>query len=274
MNFRTILLASAAVMVAANASAKDFTDFTNPFALPVKGKVYSETKIETSRLKLDDGKDKSKYKEFYASEELMVGVAENTALVGYIGNTFDMHTDDEKVMYQLNNDHNFNYGFGVRYNHDSDNVLTQVSVMYRTMDEQSFFGQNHETENDRWTKALEGMVKLGYAYDCGLTPYTSFKVLGNIDSNNNEQEYSWFVGAHKAWSKTTVDAGVRYDFGDAVEEDGGDGHNESWYAQASVYYYLTDSVTLGAYGEYYIGGDERKDVDYDYTVGFAAKVLF
>lgn len=280
MNFRTMLLATAAVMVASSASAKSFTDFTNPFALPTKGKVYSETKVQTSRLKLDDGEKKSKYKEFYASEELMVGVGENTALVGYIGNTFDSHTDDEKLETGFNNDHNFDYGVGVRYNHDFGKVLTQVGVMYRTMDEQSFFGQNYKKEdNNRWAKALEGTIKVGYETDCGMTPYTSFKVLGDIDSNNNEQAYSWFVGAHKVWDKTAVDAGVRYDFGNADDDDRGDSKNEAFYLQGSVDYYVTDNVTLGAYGEYFLGGDfdsytHYKDVDYNYTVGLAAKVLF
>ena len=285
MNFRTLLLASAAVMVATGASAKSFTDFTNPFALPTKGNVYSETKVQTTRVTFDDGKEDVTGKEFYASEEVMLGVGENTALVGYIGNTFDSHTDDEDTL-DLNNDHNFDYGFGVRYNHDFGKVLTQVGVMYRTMDEQSFFGQDHETENDRWTKGVEATVKVGYTTDCGLTPYTSFKVAGDIDSNNNEQRYSWFVGAHKMWEKTAVDFGVRYDFGKSVEdmylpndEAEGDGNNEAFYLQGSVDHYVTDNFTVGAYGEYFLGGDNDpvvsyKDIEHNYTVGLAAKVLF
>jgi hypothetical protein len=86
------------------------------------------------------------------------------------------------------------------------------------------------------------------------------------------------------WEKTAVDFGVRYDFGKSVErmpddEAEGDGNNEAFYLQGSVDHYVTDNFTVGAYGEYFLGGDNDpvvsyKDIEHNYTVGLAAKVLF
>lgn len=267
MNFRTMLLASAAVMFTTSAFAEDFT---NPFYLPVQGKVISDTRVETSRTKLDFGKDEDISKNLYASEELTVGVVDNLALVGRIGNTFDYDKDDE-----LNNDHNFDYALGAKYNFNYGKVLSQVGLMYHTYDPQSFYGQDYEGKNDRWAKEINATVKLGYALDCGLTPYTSFTMNGEIDTGSNEQSYSWFVGAHKLIDKVALDGGLRYDFGDyEYGDERGDDRMENLYAQLSADYFVKDNFTVGAYGEYYLGGNVRKDVEYDYTVGLAAKVLF
>ena len=266
MKFRTMLLASAAVMFTTSAFAEDFT---NPFYLPAQGKVISDTRIETSRMKMDDGAAESADKSLIAAEELTVGVVDNLALVGRIRNHFDV--DEE-----YNNDHNFDYKIGAKYNMAFGQVMTQVGFAYNTYDPESWYGQNYSEEtglSDRWSKALEGTVKLGYAFDCGLTPYTSFTVNGDIDQAVREQEYSWFVGAHKAWEKVAVDGGLRYDWGRNIDEEGSD-KTEALFAQAQVDYFVKDNVTVGAYGDLYLGGDERKDVDYGYTLGLAAKVLF
>ena len=50
MKFRTILLASAAVMFAGSAMA---ADLTNPFYLPGQGKFASDTTVDYSRTKLE-----------------------------------------------------------------------------------------------------------------------------------------------------------------------------------------------------------------------------
>ncbi len=268
MKFRTMLLASAAVMFTSSAFA---ADITNPFFLPTQGKVLSDTSIETSRLKTDNGVTDDAAKGLYAVEEVSVGLTDNLAVVGLIGNHFDYDKDDG-----YNNDHNFEYGVGVKYNMNHGKIVSQVGVGYFTYDPRSWFGYD-VTDSGRWEKALAAEVKVGYAFDCGLTPYTSLSVYGNIDNEDREQAYSWFLGAHKAWDKMSADVGVRYDWAwvDATGETfDGDAHLEAWNLEAEANYFVSENFTVGAYAEYYLGGRERKDIDYDYTFGLNAKVLF
>lgn len=270
MKFRTMLLASAAVMFTSSAFA---ADITNPFFLPTQGKFLSDTSVEFSRVKWE-GEDGGASKDLYANERLSFGLTDNLAVFASIGNTFDYDKSET-----LNNDHNFDYELGVAYNHNFGKVLTQVGVSYWTYDPQSFYGQDkmdNET-SERWRKGVNAHVMLGYAMDCGLTPYTSFSVDADIDRDNNEQSYAWFVGAHKKWEKVAVDGGFRYEFGkeEEAKADGtrGDGNNEDLYLQLAADYFIKDNFTVGVYGDYNLM-PEDKDVKYDYTIGLNAKVLF
>jgi len=266
MKFRTMLLATAAVMAASTASAKDIADFTNPFSLPGKGKILSDTRIEYGRSHWDDGAYEGVGEDMYASEDLTIGLGNGWALTGHIGNTFDEEGE-------YNNDHNFDYALGAKYNHDFGKVLTQVGAQFKAYDPQSHYGQDFtKDDNDRWNKALDAYAMVGYDAGC-LTPYTKFAVEGDIDRDNNEQEYAWSLGVHKKWEKVSADLSTTYYFGDEDEGEG-DGHNEEWYVNAEANYFVKDNFTLGAYGSYYIGGDEREDVEYDYVAGLSAKVLF
>lgn len=268
MKFRTMLLASAAVMFTSSAFA---ADITNPFFLPTQGKFLSDTKVEFSRAKMDNGTQEYADKGVYANETLAFGLTDNLALVGSIGNTFDINEDE-----RLNNDHNFDYMLGVKYNHNFGKVLTQVGVSYFTMDPQSWYGQDYtEDNNGRWEKRVDAFVKVGYDMGCGLTPYTSFGVKGDVDVADRNQTYSWFVGAHKMFDKVALDGGFRYDFGDysRYDLDGDEGRQEDLYFQLAADYYVTDNFTVGVYGDYNLL-PEDKDTEYDYTVGLSAKVLF
>ncbi len=269
MKFRTILLASAAVMFTSSAFA---ADITNPFFLPTQGKILSDTSIETTRTKTDTGVEEGVSKGLYAVEEITVGLTDNLALVGNIGNHFDYDKDDE-----FNNDHNFEYAVGAKYNMNFGKIISQIGVAYTTHDAKSWYGYDKNNDSGRWDKALAAEVKVGYAFDCGLTPYTSLGIMGDIDKPTREQAYSWFLGAHKAWDKASADLGVRYNWSwvDATDDTvDGDAHIEVWNLEAEANYFVTENFTVGAYGEYYLGGTARKDIEYDYTFGLNAKVLF
>ena len=272
MKFRTMLLATAAVMVASTASAKDIADFTNPFSLPTEGKILSDTRFEYGRTRWDDGVSEDIEKGMYASEDLTFGLGNGFAVVAHIGNTFDYDAEGG----EYNNDHNFDYAIGAKYNHDFGKVLTQVGASFAAKDPQSFYGQDYgagdEEYNDRWDKTLDGYVMVGYDAGC-LTPYTKFAVEGDIDTDNNEQEYAWTLGVHKKWEKVSADVSTTYYF-DETEEGAGNGHNESWYLNAEANYFVTDNFAVGAYGSYYIGGDEREDINYEYVAGLSARILF
>ncbi|MDY4842192.1 MAG: hypothetical protein SO314_07505 [Alphaproteobacteria bacterium] len=263
MNYRTILLASAAVMFATAASAKDIT---NPFYLPEQGKVLSDTSIETSRTNLKHGignVDKS----LYANEEITYGISDNLSVFGSIGNYFDGKKFSDG---QYNNDHNFDYTVGAKYNMQAGNWLAQVGASYYTYNPKSWYGHKNYEGNDRWQKELAAQVKLGYDLCNGWTPYTSFDISGNIDDADRELDYAWFGGVHKKFDKASVDAGLRYDFTT-------DGKNANQlYAQAEANYFVKENIALGVYGDYYLGGnsDYDEDIDYDYTAGLQAKVLF
>ena len=259
MKFRTILLASAAVMFAGTAAAAE--DITAAFYTPGQGKVLSNTTVEYSRAKVDTGFFEAVGKDLEASEEITYGVTDNFAVFGNIANTFNVDKE-------YNNNHNFDYTVGAKYTVSHDRFLGQVAVAYNTRDPRSWYGKSGEGidyETNRWEKALEGTVKLGYVLDCGLTPYTTFSANGTIDKADRDQEYSWFLGAHKLVDKVAYDAGIRYDF---------DSEDEDWFAQAEVDYFVKDNVAVGVFGDYYLGGKGHKDIDYGYTAGLTAKVLF
>ena len=267
-----MLLATAAVMVASTASAKDIADFTNPFSLPGKGKILSDTRFEYGRTRLDDGVSEDIEKGMYASEDLTFGLGNGFAVVAHIGNTFDYDNSEDN---EYNNDHNFDYGLGVKYNHDFGKVLTQVGAGISAYDPQSFYGQDYTEEDDnRWNKSMNAYAMVGYDAGC-MTPYTKLAVDGDIDTNNNEQLYTWTLGVHKKWEKVSADVSVDYYFGE-FEEENGDGKDkiDQFYLNAEANYFVTDNFAVGAYGSYYLGGEGRKDVDYDYTVGLSARVLF
>ncbi len=277
MKFRTLLLASAAVMVTTSAMA---VDFTNPFYLPTKGKFLSDTKIQMNRGKTDDGVTENEVRTSYAREELTYGVSDSFAVVLGIGNTFDYNLKEDDNKSFLNNDHNFDYSVGVKYNYVSGKLMTQAGVMYNTWDEESYTSDYYmdEETNERWRKELEGYVRVGYDMGC-VTPYTEFTALGELDRDANEQEYSWKLGVLKAWDKTRLNAGVRYTFDETEDSDGGNGHNERVDLELAVDYLVTDNFSVGAYADYYLGGDDdedisRKDIEYDRTIGLNAKVLF
>ena len=262
MKFRTMLLASAAVMFASSASA---ADITAKFFTPAQGGILSNTTVQTSRVKTNDGIDEGISKDLKASEKVTYGVTDSFAVFGAIANTFAWDKDKE-----YNNDHNFDYTVGAQYTTSYDKFLGQVSVAYNTYDPRSWYGKGAEGvpggyETNRWAKALRGEVALGYVFDCGLTPYTTFAVDGTIDREDRGQEYSWFLGAHKMLEKVSVDGGFRYDFSP---------ENEKWYIQAEANYFVKENVTIGVFGDYYLGGKGHHDVDYGHTVGLNAKVLF
>lgn len=277
MKFRTLLLASAAVMFTTSAMA---VDIINPFYLPTKGKFLSDTSVEMKRSKTDNGEKEFVSKNGYAREVLTYGVTDNFAVVAGIGNTFDFTRDDGEDEKYYNNDHNFDYSLGVKYNYVNGKLMTQAGAMYNTWNEKSWYGKSWRDDdtNERWGKELSGYVRVGYDMGC-VTPYTEFTALGELDRDNNEQEYSWKLGVLKAWEGARFNAGVRYTFDETEDSGQGNGHNERVDLELGVDYLVNDNFSIGAYAEYYLGGDameeiERKDIEYDRTIGLNAKVLF
>lgn len=275
MKFRTLLLASAAVMVAAPAFAGE--DITAAFYTPAQGKFLSSTSVETSRVKYDDGDWIGKEKGWVVGEELTYGVTDNLAVFGAITNTFKPRYENKTANGSFkdrdyNNDHNFAYELGLKYNMNYGKVLGQVALAYQTYDPRSWYGTSEDyryDEDNKWNKVINGEVKLGYALDCGLTPYTTFAVSDDVTHSAKDKEYSWFLGAHKMLDKVSLDAGVRYEF-DSDRPD----TDDEWYLQAEANYFVKENITVGVFGDYYLGGENRKDTEYDYTVGLNAKVAF
>jgi len=261
MNLKTMLLASAAALVATQAHA---VDITNPFYLPAEGHFLSTTRVETTRAHYyaDRGLLDDHEATYQASEVLSYGLTDAWSVYAGITNVF-MHDEG------LNNDHNFGYTLGTAYNIHADKWLVQLDAAYNTYDPRSWYGKDNY-ENNRWVKMFDLGIKLGYEAGCGFTPYTTFNVNGNVDDNDRWLDYSWFVGAHKQVENVAVDAGVRYDF----STDKGNGREEAWNAEADVDYYLRDNVTIGAYGAYYLGGRRHHDINYDVTLGLALKAAF
>lgn len=264
MNYRTILLASAAVMFAGSAMA---ADLTNPFYLPGQGQVTSDTTVEFSRDKAKH--DGGAYDGWAAAEEVSYGVNDNLAVHAKITNEFDNEGE-------YNNSHNFDYKVGASYNMQADKILAQVSASYETWNPKDFYG--HSTPV-RWQKYLEGEFKLGYDMGNGLTPYVSYGLQGNVDDSDRTLQQTAIAGIHKYNGTWAVDGAVRYEF-----DTDGKNSNQVW-LQAEADYYVKENIALGVYGDYYLAGndsakfgprfiEEPTDTDYNYSVGVRAKVLF
>ena len=252
MNYRTMLLATAAVLFGTQAMA---ADLTNPFFTPNKGQITSDTNVGYYRFKAKH--DMGVEEGYYAAETLEYGITDKFSINGTIANMFDTQGD-------YNNDHNFAYNIGVKYNTNCDKVLLQVAANYSTYEPQSWYGRG---ASNTWEKRLDGEIKLGYDMGNGLTPYASYALSGQIDSANRELGQSAFAGVHKFGGNWAVDGGIRYDYNT-------DGKNNNLvYVQAAADYYPMEKLAVGAFGDYNIGGS-ADDIDDDYTVGLRAKVLF
>lgn len=258
MNYKTILMASAAVVFAGSAMA---ADLTNPFYAPTEGKFSSDTTLEHSRLKFKH--HLGVVKDTALAEEVAYGVNDNLAVHAKITNNFDVSGD-------YNNDHNFTYNVGAGYNMRSGDLLAQVAADYTTLNPKSYYGHKRAKEMGlkRWEKALGAKVKLGYDAGEGLTPYAMYEIEGEIDKADRDLYQSLTFGVHKYAEDWSVDAGIRYDFTT-------DGKNKNeWYAQAEADYYVVENVALGVYGSYYLAGNGSGNVDYDDTTGARLKVEF
>lgn len=262
MNFKTMLLTTVAVtMIAGVANAKDFT---GSLFLPAKGELLSNTSIDHSRLK-------DKYvarvfgveKALSASEELTYGITDNLSIFGAIANEFE----GRKVSsIDYNNDHNFSYDVGVKYNHNFGKVLTQVGLGYETFQSASWTG--HKGVSSDWSKMIEAEVQVGYDMGNGWTPYAMFTADTVVDEHHRPINYSAFAGVHKTFDKFAVDTGLRYDYDH-------DDDTEQYFWQLEADYFLTDNVALGIHGDYYLGGDDTLGkTKYEYTIGAQLKVLF
>jgi len=289
MNFKTMLLTTAAVtMIAGVANAKDFT---GSLFLPSQGELLSNTSIEHGRLK-------DKYfgvdKTLQASEELTYGITDNLSVYGSITNNFDgkyAKPFPRIVGLSYNNDHNFSYELGVKYNHNFGKVLTQAGLGYSTYQTTTWYGHHTGRRSpitSDWQKAVNAEVQVGYDMGNGWTPYARFDVSSAVDTKNRVMNYSAFAGVHKTFDKVAIDTGLRYDFntdGDITYRgltlptqmlrDGSNNNTEQYFWQLEADYFLTDNVALGIHGDYFLGGDDKFfKTKYNYTVGAQLKVLF
>lgn len=254
MNYKTMLLTTAAVLFSSQAMA---ADLTNPFYVPNEGQLVSTTQAGYERAKFKHN-ERGVEEGYYAAETLEYGLTDNFSVNGTLANLFDTQG-------QYNNDHNFVYQLGAKYNTRFDNTLFQASVNYTTFDPQSFVGSEAKS---KWYKRLDGQIKLGYDLGNDLTAYASYALGGDIDTGDRELDQSASVGVHKYMGKYALDLAVRYDF----ETDGR--NTNEWWADAAVDYYLRDNVALGVYGSYFIDGTNSKNVDYAYDAGVRLKVAF
>ena len=253
MNYRTMLLATAAVLFSSQAMA---ADITNPFYTPNKGQIVSDTNVGYYRTKAKH--DGGVAEGYYAAETLEYGITDKFSINGTIANMFDTQG-------KYNNDHNFAYRIGAKYNTNCDKILLQVAANYMTLEPQSWYG-NQAT--NKWSKALDAEIKLGYDMGNGLTPYASYALGSEIDTGDRYLIQSFKVGAHKYFGKYALDLAARYDYST-------DGKNiNQWWVEAAADYYIKENIAVGIYGDYFIDGTGSQDIDYDYSAGAHLKVLF
>ncbi len=259
MNIKNILLTTAAVTLMV--SAAHARDFTGSLFLPAKGELLSDTSLEWSRSKARHVKAE---KNFAVGEELTYGLTDNFSVYGDVINAFNF---DRLTNRQYNNEHNFAYEVGAKYNYSYDNLLTQIGLGYFTFQPRSWYGHhiNGVKVDDGWYKELRFEAQVGYDMGNGLVPYAMFTLDSPIDQSDRVIDYSVFGGVHQTLDRVALDGGLRYDF---VTH--GNNTNQL-YLQGEADYFLTDSVALGVHGDYMLGGSTYQ---HDMTIGAQVKVLF
>jgi hypothetical protein len=253
MTNKAILLTSAATFLFATQVIA--ADLTNPFYVPSQGQLVSTTTGGYYRTK---GENKSIAEGYYLAENLEYGITDSFSINGTLANLFDTGKD-------YNNDHNFTYQVGAKYNTSCNNILFQASASYLTLDRQDFYGSE---AYGNWYKEISGEISLGYNLGNGLTPYISYELSTMIDHSDRTLEQSSKIGIHKYSGKYALDLGLRYDF----ETEGSNKNDLS--LEAATDYYLKDNVALGIYGAYYLDGSSSRAIDYAYDAGIRLKVAF
>ena len=265
MKIKTAVFSLALVSFSGIANAAE--DFTGSLYLPGQGKVLSNTSLDFSRAKFKGRAGGGADDNLYANQSFTYGVTNEFSVIGAIGNNFNYQTD------KYNNDGNFDYEIGGKYNMESGRLVGQVGLSYYTYDPKNWYGRRTP---EKWYKEVQVNAQLGYKLDGDLTPYTSFTAY-NRDSftSHRSTDYSWFAGAHKTLDKIAIDAGIRYDFATYGEGTFNNNNNTNRaYVQAEANYFLSDTVALGVFGDYLIGGTRFDNVRYDYTAGINVKALF
>lgn len=257
-----MLLATAAVAVFA--SSADAKDFTGSLFLPSQGEVLSDTGIDFDRTKTKGGFVEE---DFSASEELTYGVTDNFSVYGGVANYFDFPKVTGR---DYNNDHNFAYELGAKYNQNFGNVLTQFGLGYNTFKPASWYGHRY-WDNNEWVKVINAEAQIGYDMGNGFVPYATFEATSVVDAKDRVMNYAAFAGVHKTCDKVAIDTGLRYEFN---TDEGANTNQVYWQAEAD--YFLKDNVALGVHGDYYLGGSDLwgAATKYDYTIGAQLKVLF
>ncbi len=276
MNYKTMLLAGAALLISSQAMAAQ--DITGAFAVPGKGQISSDTSIGMTRAKskftapgfsrsrADDG--------LYAKEFIEYGVTDQFSVNAGIMNEFDKEG-------HYNNDHNFMYNVGAKYNTRKDDVLLQAAVNYTTSDPHDYYGKR-SLRNDRgnkWQKDLGLDLKAGLDLGNGITPYIVYSIDSVIDDNHRPLEQSISAGIHKFTGKWALDGAVRYEW-DKNNKDRFEKNSTEWWLDASADYYLKDNVVIGVYGSYLMDSKDKSDgiAKYHdsttYELGLHVKFLF
>ena len=237
---KTLLLTGVAVLISYQAMAAQ--DITGAFAVPGKGQISSDTRIGMTRANtklkiIDEGSFSYAADGLYIEEEIEYGITDQFSVNAGIANVFDKDRPDlwsnmrhlgGDTNTTYNNDHNFMYNVGAKYNTSYEDALFQVAVDYTTWNPHDFYGHHSGTGND-WQKNLGLDLKAGLDLGNGLTPYIVYHIDGDIDVAHRELTQSVSVGVHKYTGKWALDGAIRYEWTKGSEIVWGD-KKKSWLA--------------------------------------------
>ena len=273
MNYKTMLLASAAVLFANQAMAQDIT---GTFAVPGAGQFTSDTSIGMTRAKtkwtapggsMTEAEDGA-----YISEVVEYGLTDQFSVNAGIANEFDKEGG-------YNNDHNFLYNVGAKYNTRKDDVLLQAAASYTTLNPHDYYG-HHSGVGNKWKKILGLDLKAGLDLGNGITPYIVYSIDSVIDDNHRPLEQSVSAGIHKYTGQWALDGAVRYEWTSNDKDNWARKNSTEWWLDASADYYLKDNVVIGAYGSYLLDSKDKKLGGFKehesttYELGLHVKFLF
>lgn len=238
-------------------------DLTNPFYMPSYASVSSVTSLGYEKTQFRTLQNNNRAYRKNLTEDVAIGLTDNIALLGSIGNVWDKS----------------NYGGAFRK--ENTNIDFTVGAKWNLLTYNLFNLQIHGVYGQResWAdvprhgtyKYISGGIKGGLDLNAFM-PYASANMEVPVFQKHgihNENIYELKLGGYKMLQNDfAIDAGLRYTLHK-------DWDAKMWHMDAEVSYYITPNIATGVYGSYLIKGDMRHDQKaHGQTVGLRLRTSF
>ena len=230
-------------------------DITNPFYMPLKGKMLSETSVVFVRDRFDDGRIRDTNENTFLTEKATVGVSDNFSMSLSLGNRFSASGSDENVYWGAEAVFAPNFA-------DHPEWLTQFGLAYR---------------QERSHRDFDAFTRIGYLADMIFLPYVEarFSQPVNYGPDKNEAEVTVRAAGYSMISQTVgVRAGVEAVFNHEgtmrYESEGKRRRAFSLFGEAD--YAFNDTMAIGVTGGWIF--HETGTDSTGYNIGATFKIAF
>lgn len=238
LSFLTVLLFSSSALA---------EDITNPFYMPMKNKMLSETSVSYT-------KDKYKYsgmtdtvEQTVLNEDFSFGVSDRFSLTGSLGNRFEASGEKTNVYWGIGGTYAF-------YFENNPEALLQIGASY---------------SQEGGHRDLEAFVRAGYAADAVILPYAEFRFLQpiNYGKDVNEPVFGVRVAGYSMIKEIVgVRAGVDFVYAHEAPR------QQSYDVFGEIEYMVSEKIAVGVEGSY-LFHDTGADTS-GFSVGANVKIAF